>query len=281
MTDARSDASGTLAEPRTDLLVGALDVNQAWLALGNEVFDTEDARVVRNRSTPNVWDSNHVSHVRASTPKAIDYLLARAEREFDGADSISFHVDPRTPAEFAARLAHEDYERTDMLVMVLEGDLVGSPVAGDIRPVDSDVAWEQYAGLHEIDWHEYRDKLPGAGNDVWLHEEMMTARRRKSPPVRYWLAFVDGHPRAYFASWEGTGGVGQVEDLFTHPDYRHRGLASALIHHCVADVRSPSSPGRTRPVVIVAGAGDTPKRMYAAMGFLPLAIKQTYRKKRR
>ena len=104
---------------------------------------------------------------------------------------------------------------------------------------------------------------------------MLQHRRIKSPPVRFWLAYLDGEPRAYFASWEGTEGVGQVEDLFTHPDFRHRGLATALIHHCVADARAHGAG----PVVIVADPTETPKRIYAAMGFRPVAVKRSYLKK--
>lgn len=66
----------------TDLVRRALAVNQAFLALGNEQFEADGARFVRNRSIPDVRDSNHVAHVTASTPEEIDRLLARAEREF-------------------------------------------------------------------------------------------------------------------------------------------------------------------------------------------------------
>lgn len=83
---------------------------------------------------------------------------------------------------------------------------------------------------------------------------------------------MDGKPRAYCASWAGVDGVGQVDDLFTHPDFRRRGLASALIHRCVADCREHGA----KAVVIVADPADTPRRMYAAMGFRPVAIKREY-----
>jgi predicted GNAT family acetyltransferase len=63
-----------------------------------------------------------------------------------------------------------------------------------------------------------------------------------------------------------------VENLFTHPDHRHRGIATALIHHCVADARAHGS----RPVVIVCDPNDTPKNMYGALGFRPVAIKRAY-----
>ncbi|MDP3769223.1 MAG: GNAT family N-acetyltransferase [Dehalococcoidia bacterium] len=101
---------------------------------------------------------------------------------------------------------------------------------------------------------------------------MFRSWQAKSPPVRVWLAFVDGEPAAYCSSWEGVDGVGQVEALFTHPEYRHRGLATALLLHCVADCRAHGAG----PVVIVCDPEDTPKQMYAALGFRPVAIRRSW-----
>lgn len=100
---------------------------------------------------------------------------------------------------------------------------------------------------------------------------MRAAHRAKQPPVQHWLACVDGKPVAYFNSWSGIDGVGQVEDLFTHPEFRHWGIATALIYRCVADARGKGAG----PVVIVADATDTPKRhtwhgLHAGRDLLPL-----------
>ena len=59
-----------------DLARRALAVNQALLALGSEVFQADRATFVRNPSVPNIYDSNHVEHVSASTPEEINRLLA-------------------------------------------------------------------------------------------------------------------------------------------------------------------------------------------------------------
>ena len=88
------------------------------------------------------------------------------------------------------------------------------------------------------------------------------------------LAYVGRTPAAYFNGWRGTGGMGQVEDLFTRPRYRNRGIATALIHHCVAVCHAEGA----RQVVIVADPSDTPKRIYAAMGFRPIALNTHYLK---
>ena len=83
---------------------------------------------------------------------------------------------------------------------------------------------------------------------------------------------MDGEPRGFFSSWEGTAGVGQVEDLFVEDGWRHRGLATALLHHTVADARAAGAG----PIAIIADATDTPKTMYAAMGFRPVATVRKY-----
>lgn len=268
MTARRSPVAG-----RSHLAGRALDVYEALLSLGCEVFDAEKARFVRARSRPNVWDSNFVSHVRADAPEETERLLARAKREYAEADKISFHCDYRTPPGFEAALALDGYARDDALLMLLEGEMQGQPAPADIRPVESDEDWQAYERLHLVDFAEYREKL--SDKDMgWLAKEMMEARRAASPPARFWMAYAEGEPRAYMTSWEGTEGVGQVEDLFTHPEYRHRGLATALIRHCVADARAHGAG----PVVIAADPTDTPKRMYAALGFRPLAMARSWRK---
>jgi len=250
-----------------DLVRRALAVNQALLALGNEVFEAEGATFVRNRAAPSIRDSNHVARVRAATPKQIDRLLARAEREYAGVPHRRFDIDVDTPPEFEARLALEGYRCEEALVMLLEGELTGDAPPHEIRPVESEAGWSAYAALHAIDWQDYTVRL-GRPVEPGVGEAMVRCRRAKTPPVRWWLACVDGEPRAYFSSWEGTEGVGQVEDLFTHPEFRHRGLATALIRHSVSGCRDRGAG----PVVIVADPTDTPKEMYARMGFRPVAV---------
>ena len=54
-----------------------------------------------------------------------------------------------------------------------------------------------------------------------------------------------------------------VEDLFTLPSHRNRGIARSLIHHCVDDALARGAVD----VLIGALHDDTPKNAYAAMGF--------------
>src|SRR5882672_2569888 len=65
-----------------------------------------------------------------------------------------------------------------------------------------------------------------------------------------------------------------VEDLFTRADFRGRGIGTALISACVADARARGAG----PILIGARPTDTPKHMYAALGFRPLCVQRNYLK---
>jgi len=231
-----------------------LAADAGYFALGNEVFEHLGAKFLRNRASPDIYDANHVADARPTTPAQIEEMLVAIDREFADVKHRRFIVDHRTPPEFVARLVLDGYEREDVLVSLLDGELLGpAPEEFDIRPVESEADWDAYWELMLKDWHEHI---------------------AKQPPVQYFMAYVRNRPVAYFNSWAGIDGVGQVEDLFTLPRFRKRGIARALIHHCVADARAKGAG----PVIIAADPTDTPKRIYAAMGFRPLVVQSHYTK---
>jgi GNAT superfamily N-acetyltransferase len=250
----------------------AIDVDETNRSLGAETFTACSATFVRSRALPIIHDLNHVADVRADDPAGIDALMARIEAEFAGYGHRQVVVDADTPPAFVARLVLDGYDDVESsLVMLLEGDLLGDASPRAIRLVTTGADWDAYLRLKRLDWAERAARL-GLGPLPEVGEGLATCYRAKVPPLRYWLALVDGEPRAFFSSWEGTAGVGQVEDLFVEKPWRHRGLATALIHHTVADARRAGAG----PIVIIADATDTPKRMYAAMGFRPVAIVTKY-----
>jgi GNAT superfamily N-acetyltransferase len=258
-----------------DLGGRAIDTDAANFQLGNEAFPLARAVFVRNRGTPDIYDANHVTAPQARTPAEIDELLAAADREFLHANHRRFDVDYRTPPEFVARLLLDGgYERSDALISVLEGDLIGDAPHWDIRPQTSDADWETFWELMLVDWNEHHERIDRPVTED-VARRMWSAKRRKQPPVQYWLAYDGERAVGYFNSWGGIEGVGQVEDLFTHPEYRKRGVATALIHHCVAQSRASGAC----PVVIASDPTDTPKHIYARMGFRPVAIQSKYLKR--
>jgi ribosomal protein S18 acetylase RimI-like enzyme len=255
-----------------DLTRIALAVNYDNLGLGHATTSVPGATLIHDERFPLIYDANFVKDITARTPDEIDALLARVEAAYPHTRARTYRLLPGTPPAFEARLALDGYERSDSLVMLLQGDLIGAAKPCDLRLAETDDDWRAFAALKRDNFLE---------RDLPLTDEMReqvaaglaASNRGKCPPSRYWLAWVDGEARAFFNAWEGHDGVGQVEDLYTHPSYRHRGIATALMHHCVADARAHGAG----PIVIVCDPDDTPKNMYAAMGFRPIAVTRLYR----
>jgi ribosomal protein S18 acetylase RimI-like enzyme len=241
------------------------------LGLGHEVFAADGATFVRNRDLPDIWEANHLTAITAESPEQIDRLLARVEREYAGFGHRRFDCDFSTPPAFEARLLLAGYHARDFLVLVLEGDLRGRPARADVRACASSEAWAAFEKLALENWRESA-RRHGLVADDGVGERLARTHRRRCPPARCWLAWADGEPRGYLTSWEGAGGLGQVEDLFVHPAARGRGLAAALIRHGVGHCRAAGAG----PVAIVADASDTPKDAYARMGFQPVAVTREY-----
>ena len=251
-----------------------LDTIHGYLALGNEVIDGPQVCFVRNTEVPNVYDANHARYVRARTPKEIGFVLERIDEVLAASSHRQFLIDPDTPPSFEAQLALEGYECSFEFAMVLEGELAARPVAKDvkIRPVQSEADWAALGALfranHEEEGlREDRDLLTPE-----VTRQVVLTKSWKAPTLAFFLASVRGTDCGYFSSWPGTNGMGKVEDLFTLADFRHRGVATALVRHCVDDARARGA----REVQISARVDDTPKEMYVALGFRPLAVLRSW-----
>jgi GNAT superfamily N-acetyltransferase len=257
-----------------DLLRRVFDARAAYNELGNAVVEERHARFVHNVETPNVHDANLVSLVRAETDDEIDAVLARADELYAPLRHRKVMMDPGTPPAFEARLVLEGYEPHPHVEQVLEGTLSSSSSPCDLRMVESDDDWRSLTEL----WQSQHDEEVAKGqHNPWgpgVTEQMVVSKRFKAPALSFWLARVDDTDAGFFSSWPGRDGIGIVEDLFTRPECRHRGIATALIARCVDDVRERGA----RAVAISARANDTPKHMYAALGFRPFAISRSYLK---
>ncbi|HEX9127318.1 MAG TPA: GNAT family N-acetyltransferase [Methylomirabilota bacterium] len=255
----------------TDWSRVASRVDQAHEAIGHRSFEGDGGVFVTNAELPDIHVANYVHSITAKSPGEIDGLLARAEREFAGCPHRCFEVDRDTSPKFEGRLVSEGYEAREFVLMMLEGKLVGKPPAADLRLATDDRDWAAADRLKRLDWAEARaklgrDPLPAVG------ESLARLARLKTPPDRKWLARMDGEARGMASVWDGLDGVGYVEDVFVEPAYRHRGLATALLHRCAADARARGIGALT----LVADAADTPQAMYAAMGFRHVATKRRY-----
>lgn len=236
-------------------------------SFGHPSESTALARYVRNAALPDIWVANHVSLVRAERAPDIEAVLERAERAFGHCTHRMFIIDALTPPAFAARLSLDGYtELSPTLHLVLEGELRVTSAPLDLRPVVSDDDWEAFYRLLRA------NHLEKPVHGLQLAEEITrgvaAAHRAKAGAVQFFLAVVDGEPRAYGSAITTPHGMGVIEDLFTLPSYRKRGVATALIAHAVRYARDRGMG----PMLIGAFADEEPKRLYAKLGFEPQCL---------
>ncbi len=235
----------------------------AYLRLPAQTIEGPGCRVVRLDRTPLIYMVNHLQ-VDPGVTFEVDQVLAFYEDQLGHLDHRFIVTVPYVDPVFQARLVELDYTQEPVWQGLLHGPLQGPPPPGcDIRPVVTDEDWSHLDRLVRADHVETDERT---GRTVFTPEvtaQMQESRRQCRDEVQFFLAWDAAEPVAFFSSWAGVNGVGMVEDLFTLPSHRGRGIARALIHHCVADARSKGAGD----VLIGAIADDTPKHAYAAMGF--------------
>lgn len=241
-------------------------------ALGHDTIPVDLCCIVRDPSHPDVWDANHVSGVRASTPEEIGQVLQRAESAFTHCHHRLFVVDPLTPPAFVARLALEDYQEiTPTIQLVLDGPLRATPRAIALRSVTTETDWQSLLALLRLD-HTERARTQGMTIPEDVTQGIVAGYRKKWPASQFFLAREDGVDCGYGAGVLCANGMGMVEDLFTLPDFRKRGIATAIIARAVSHVRGQGA----EQVLIGALATEPPKRLYATLGFAPECVTREY-----
>lgn len=257
----------------SDLVARAYETELAWTALGHARRRGKHLTFVRERRTPEIYDANFAAFPRAESPAEIDAAIAELEAEFGDVEHRQIFWDPDTPLPFEARLQLDDYVAHDEVVLVLEGALsLASRPRLEIRPVERDADWD---AVTELCWLDHQEEVKKGFHGPWprsITEQVVACKRWKAPAVRFFIARVDGVDCGFFSGFPGENGVGLVEDLYTRDDFRGRGVATALIAACVEDARARGAG----PVLIGARPDDTPKQMYAALGFRPLCVKRAY-----
>lgn len=89
--------------------------------------------------------------------------------------------------------------------------------------------------------------------------------RAKSGPYRFHLARMGGEPVGYGALVAAPSGAGMIEDLFTLPAYRKRGIASAMI----AQFSTALEEQGCTSIFLGALVNEQARHLYAKLGFRP------------
>jgi GNAT superfamily N-acetyltransferase len=245
-----------------------------FLALGNRTIESRFGRFVVDPENPDVRMANHLQHPRAETAGEVDALLAMMDDVFAHCDHRTVITDCFTPDGVVARLLADDYRESDATIqMALTGKL--AEVEGpqlDFAPVDDEAAWARLYRLMRADHEEGRRT-----NNIVLPDNvtrgMISGLQRKTGAATFYLAALSGEPVAYGARVECANGLGMIEDIFTSPVARNRGIASALIAYILGRLRTETP---NRPVFLGAHALERAKHLYRRLGFQPVMVNREF-----
>ena len=241
---------------------------------GLERIELKHSSVVRDLENPEAFSSNRVFFVRAASQSDINLLFEELATVYSKISYRHFVIDPYTPENFVASLALRNYtEHSTTLQMVLKGNLKIQPsrLMLEFLSVETVADWEKFKKLIS---RQYTDNIAQKG--VILNESVLEgifrAYRLKSDACKFFIAELNGIACAYGSSLSCPNGMGMVEDLYTLPEYRNRGIAGATIMHCVQHCRTHGSDD----ILIGCNVKDTSKQLYHRLGFEPVCLTREY-----
>lgn len=195
------------------------------------------------------------------------------EAEFPGAGHLAYGVDGvsgETPS--ASQLALLGVTAEVNTVMTASGLLPSPsppplPAGTRVRPLAGDDDWAQALDLDTACYWQ-----PDASDD----ERSFMARRVtafralcEAGHGAWWGAFVDGRLCSGAGVFSAGTGLARFQNVETHPGFRRRGLASAVLRsageHALRDAG-------THTLVIVADPEDDAIRLYRTLGFAPAEL---------
>ncbi len=237
--------------------------------LGQTPVEHGAVTVIATPEHPDVWDANFAM---AGTGATSADLFTALDKMFERAAPRMVIADLLTPPEVEAALPLAKFaQRQQAVEMIARGPVVSPrPLAAvELRRVDDAASWAAYAELVRAD-HREGDRT-GAIDDV-VSAGLLDLMRRRPPPCDNWLLVEDGEPVGYGSTAASPGGLGLIENLFTRPDRRARGLMSAFIVVAAEQLRRVGCTG----VFLDAHADAAPQQLYAALSFAPVALTRTW-----
>lgn len=241
-----------------------------YTALGNEQTSLAGALAVRNIACPSLRDANCVVSGDVGSGES-STLLEQVERYYAGLPYRTFNFVWQAPG-LEAHLVMAGYGATPSMVMTLQGPVLRANTGHRVWLADGSADWEAYQRLLCADW---RDTMPDAATtvaDELAQQAALQTAAELSGGAALLLAELDGEASGMCSAWVGPNGVGIVEDVFVATSARRRGLATALMHGAVDWCHAHGAA----VVALTADPSDTPKQMYASLGFRAVSVWRSY-----
>ena len=230
--------------------------------VGYDAVDADGAKVVSTPEHPSTWEANWVMAAPGAGPAAV---LSALDRHFaDGWQVV--HVDVLTDPAVEAALALAGFSAEGALIEMVARDVTPTrPVPALEYDAIGPGEWPRFARLAAIDAAE-----GGRSSDVAAG--LLDAKGRRLAGCQLWLLKEEGEDIGFGFTAACPNGLGLIEHLFTLPSHRGRGVMSGFIAEATRRLRG----GGCDAVFLDAHAHDTPKRLYARLGFAPVALTRTW-----
>lgn len=242
---------------RTDLMVLRL--------AGSEITEHGPLTLVRTRDNPTYRWGNYVL-VDDSDP---DLSWVKAEElfrsAFPGEATVRFGIAPSPPAVvlpgYIARLQLDG----DVALTSEEAPSAAVPDGVSVRPLDGDDDWAAAQELQRLN-NGYADD----DDLVFLTRQVASLRGAVDRGSGRWFGAFAGDSLVGGLGVFGDGGPdARYQSVDTHPDWRRRGVASALL--AVAGRWALDALGAQR-LVIVAERDSGAMRLYERLGFTEVDV---------
>ncbi|HET6817613.1 MAG TPA: GNAT family N-acetyltransferase [Mycobacteriales bacterium] len=237
---------------RTDLMLRRL--------AGAEVVDRGSHVLVRTPANPTFYWGNFLLIDPPEDGSA--RWLDEFQREFPAATHVAIGVDgvDGETGDVADLVAAGLELETSVVLTAERLDPPGRGTTVDVRPLVSDEDWRQMVAVR-LDIDEDRP----LGHREFIERKAAEARRLVDEGHgRYFGAFVDGGLRASLGIVTDGSGLARYQSVETHPGYRRRGLARALL---VAAAEAAFAGFGAKTLVIVADPDYVAIDLYRALGF--------------
>ena len=239
-------------------------------AQGYTPFDRDGVTLVATPAFPDTWDANWAC---AGPDASAETLLGVLDRHMRHTPWRVAHIDALTAPAVEAALALAEFRIENSLIEMIAREVVAPlPVPEIVLREVGAADWDSLTALVEVDLRE--GKRTGE-HDEGVAAGLLDGMRRRLGACSYWLLVKGGTPVGYGMTAVCPNGLGLIENLFTLPAHRGRGLMSGFIVEAARRLRAAGCDA----VFLDAHAQDTPKRLYARLGFAPVALSRTWVKR--
>jgi ribosomal protein S18 acetylase RimI-like enzyme len=231
------------------------------------VHDRGDHLAIHTPLNPGYYWGNYLLYDHAPTVADVDGWRTAFRREFEGDHGVRHMAMgwdvPEGDLGAAQAFVDAGFDLTDDLIMVAT-EVVESPVPNQaitVRKLDVATEWGDAVGLNAA-----ADPLEGTSS---AHAEFKRQIRRRyermlTEGLGIWLgAWIEGRLVGQLGIYPD-GDLARLQSVETHPDFRRRGVCSALVE---AASRFGLGELGAQRMILVAVEGDQAARIYGAGGY--------------